>query len=196
MALPAESPEYDAAGLAEGYAADAAASAVEAAASAALVDSYDGAVPILENAALESNNLDVTVPSWRDYDFIQVVVRDSNATEQIDRPAPQIPTAGLDTYGESRVPFNNNDEFTHREYRRKRRYPGQHHGLVRPSGLRAMSLRSTAFAPVLRLVAAVVVEADSAKRKLMHGWPLGVLDPAETGNTDAWGVSPRAAPER
>ena len=92
--LPAESPEYDAAGLAEGYAEDAAASAVAAAASAALVDSYDGAVPILENAPLESNNLDVTVPSWRDYDFIQVVVRDSNATEQIDRPAPQIPTAG------------------------------------------------------------------------------------------------------
>ena len=115
--LPVEDPETIADGQAAASATAAAASATAAAASAtaasgdaALVTSYSGAVPILENAAFESNNLDVTVPNWRDYDFIQVVARDSNATTQIDRPAPLIPTAGLDTYGESRVPFNNNDE--------------------------------------------------------------------------------------
>ena len=108
--LPAESPEYDAAGIAEDAADRAEASAAEAAGDAALVTSYSGAVPIIENQPFESNNLAFTVVGWRDYDFIQCVVRDSNATEQIDRPAPQIPTAGLDTHGESRVPFNNNDE--------------------------------------------------------------------------------------
>ena len=108
--VPAELPAYAAAELAETAADEADASAAAAAASAALVTSYSGAVPIIENVAFESNNLDFTVAGWREYDFLQFVVRDSNATEQIDRPAPQIPVAGLDTHGESRVPINNNDE--------------------------------------------------------------------------------------
>ena len=88
----------------------AAASAAAAAGDAALVESYSGAVPIIENEPFESNNLDFTVGSWRDYDFIQLVVRDSNATDQIDRPSTLIPVAGLDANGEARSPFNNNDE--------------------------------------------------------------------------------------
>ena len=109
--LPAESPEYDAASQAEDSADRAAASALEAQAGAAQVTSYSGAVPIIENEPFESNNLDFTVGGWRDYDFIQAVVRDSNATVQIDRPSSLIPTASLDANGESRSPFNNNDEF-------------------------------------------------------------------------------------
>ena len=185
--VPAEDPGYTAAGLAEGYADDAAASAVEAAADAALVDSYDGAVPILENAALESNNLDVTVPSWRDYDFIQVVVRDSNATEQIDRPAPQIPTAGLDTYGESRVPFNNNDELR----------------LESTAGSDVIQVNITGWSghPATGDVITFYgirsgVEAGGggggggglSQAEVDARVAAGVLDPAETGNTDAWGV--------
>ena len=112
-ALAAAGSQTGAAGSAtgaSGSATDAAASALAAAGDAALVESYSGAVPIIEDAPFESNNLDFTVVGWREYDFIQFVVRDSNATDQIDRPSPPIPTAGLDTHGESRVPFNNNDE--------------------------------------------------------------------------------------
>ena len=89
---------------------DAAASAVEAAGSAALVTSYSGAVAILDAVAFESNNADFTVLGWRDYDFLQFVPRDGDATTQFSRPAALIPTADLDTVGASRVPINNNDE--------------------------------------------------------------------------------------
>ena len=95
---------------ATGSATAAAASAAAAAGSAGQVTSYSGPVAILENVAFESNNLAFTVTDWRAYDFLQLVVRDSNATDQIDRPSPLIRTAGLDTHGESRGPFNNNDE--------------------------------------------------------------------------------------
>ena len=81
-----------------------------AAASADLVESYAGPVRILEDEAFETNNTDFTVPSWREYDFLQFAVRDSNASDQIDRLSTLIPVAGLDSTGESRTPFNNNDE--------------------------------------------------------------------------------------
>ena len=85
-------------------------SAAAAAASADLVESYAGPVRILEDEPFETNNTDFTVPSWREYDFLQFAVRDSNASDQIDRLSTLIPVAGLDSTGESRTPFNNNDE--------------------------------------------------------------------------------------
>ena len=108
--IPAELPAYAAATLAEGSADDAAASAAEAAGSAALVTSYSGAVAILDAVAFESNNIDLTVVGWRNYDFLQFVPRDGDATTQFSRPSTLMPTADLDTVGASRVPINNNDE--------------------------------------------------------------------------------------
>ena len=108
--IPALLPAYAAATLAEESADEAAASALAAAGSAALVTSYSGPVAILDAAAFESNNLDLTVLGWRDYDFLQFVPRDSDAATQFSRPAALVPTADLDTVGESRVPINNNDE--------------------------------------------------------------------------------------
>ena len=75
-----------------------------------MVDSYDGAVAILDAVPFESNNSDLTVLGWREYDFLQFVPRDSDATTQFSRPAALIPTTDLDTVGGSRVPINNNDE--------------------------------------------------------------------------------------
>ena len=108
--IPAELPAYAAATLAEEAADEAEVSATAAAASAALVGSYSGPVAILDAVAFESNNIDLTVGGWRDYDFLQFVPRDGDAGTQFSRPAPSIPTADLDTVGESRVPINNNDE--------------------------------------------------------------------------------------
>ena len=108
--VPVELPAYLVVAEAEAAAARAAASAAAAAADAALVDSYDGPAAILDAVAFESNNLDVTVPSWRDYDFLLFIARDSDATTQFDRPASLVPTVTLDSVGESRVAINNNDE--------------------------------------------------------------------------------------
>ena len=108
--VPAELPAYAIVTLAEDAADEAAASAAAAAADAALVDSYSGPAAIIEDAPFESNNLDFTVGSWRDYDFLYLSVRDSNATDQISRPTTMVSTVELDTQGEVRGPFNNNDE--------------------------------------------------------------------------------------
>ena len=63
--LPAESPEYDAAGLADDAADRAAASAAEAAGSVALVESYSGPVQIVDGVAFTSDGTDIVVLNWR-----------------------------------------------------------------------------------------------------------------------------------
>ena len=109
-ALPAELPAYAAATVAEDAADRAAASATAAAGDAALVESYSGPAAILDDVAFESNNADFTVTGWREYDFLQVVLRDSDATTQFTRPASLIDTVTLDSIGEARAAVNNNDE--------------------------------------------------------------------------------------
>ena len=115
--VPAELPAYAVVALADASATAAAASATAAASSAtaaagsaALVTSYSGPAAILDDVAFESNNADFTVTGWREYDFLQVVLRDSDATTQFTRPASLIDTVTLDSIGEARAAVNNNDE--------------------------------------------------------------------------------------
>ena len=93
---------------ATGSAISAEASADAAASDANLVTSYSGPVALIEDAAFESNATEYTVTSWRDYDFLQFVLRDGNATTQLARPSSLVPTALLDTVGIAEAPFNRN----------------------------------------------------------------------------------------
>ena len=184
--IPAELPAYAAATLAAEYADEASVSAAAAAASAALVTSYSGPVAILDAVAFESNNIDLTVGGWRDYDFLQFVPRDSDATTQFSRPATLVPTADLDTVGESRVPINNNDELR----------------VERTATSDVLSLNITGWSghPATGDVITIYgirsgVEAGGGggggldQAAVDARVKAGVLDPAETANATAWGVA-------
>ena len=80
--LPAESPEYDAAGLAEGFAEDAAESAAAAAGSVALLESYSGPVKIVDAEPFTSDDTDIDVPNWRDYDLLAITFLDSSGNAE------------------------------------------------------------------------------------------------------------------
>ena len=184
--VPAELPAYAIVSEAEDAAEEAAASAAAAAGSVALLESYSGPVLIVDADPFTSDDTDIVVLNWRDYDELAVTFLDSSGNAETYQCFVFVDS--LEANGKAQIAVEQNAQIeitaTDASDSLNFNFAGAVSGY--PSTSDTISIWG------LRVGVGAggggggggLTEAQVDARVAA-----GVLDPAETGNTTAWAVA-------